>query len=159
MLRLEHLSCGYGALRAVEDLSFEVAAGALAGAARSQRRRQDLDDHGHHGPHHHQQRQNPVRGQRHHSHEPAVKRAPLGIALVPEGRRLFADLTVEENLTVGGYSRARRATPANRERVYDLFPRLRDRSEAGGRFDVGRRAADAGDRPGAHGRTEAAAHR
>ncbi len=34
---------------------------------------------------------------------PAVQRVELGIALVPEGRRLFSDLSVEDNLTVGGY--------------------------------------------------------
>jgi branched-chain amino acid transport system ATP-binding protein len=59
--------------------------------------------------------------------EPAVKRAGRGIALVPEGRRLFAELTVEENLTVGGYSLRSASDYVNRERVYALFPRLSDR--------------------------------
>ncbi|MGN6460560.1 MAG: ABC transporter ATP-binding protein, partial [Pseudolabrys sp.] len=54
-------------------------------------------------------------------------RVDLGIALVPEGRRLFTDLTVEENLTVGGYHLPSRNDAANRARVYDLFPRLSDR--------------------------------
>ncbi|MGI9335404.1 MAG: ABC transporter ATP-binding protein [Gammaproteobacteria bacterium] len=54
--------------------------------------------------------------------EPARRRVGRGIALVPEGRRLFADLTVNENLTVGGHHLARVALEANRERVLTLFP-------------------------------------
>jgi branched-chain amino acid transport system ATP-binding protein len=49
----------------------------------------------------------------------------LGVALVPEGRRLFASLTVEENLMIGGYRR--KAGPWSLDRVYSLFPILRDR--------------------------------
>lgn len=49
----------------------------------------------------------------------------LGIAMVPEGRRLFPSLTVEENLLVGGH--ADRSGVWTLEGVYGLFPRLRDR--------------------------------
>ncbi len=49
----------------------------------------------------------------------------LGIAMVPEGRRLFPSLTVEENLKVGAF--ARRSGPWNEERVYELFPVLGER--------------------------------
>jgi branched-chain amino acid transport system ATP-binding protein len=48
----------------------------------------------------------------------------LGIAMVPEGRRLFSSLSVEENLLLGTHSE--RAGPWNLERVYELFPRLHD---------------------------------
>jgi branched-chain amino acid transport system ATP-binding protein len=48
----------------------------------------------------------------------------LGIAMVPEGRRLFPSLSVEENLLLGGHSE--RAGPWNLKRVYELFPRLRE---------------------------------
>jgi branched-chain amino acid transport system ATP-binding protein len=48
----------------------------------------------------------------------------LGIAMVPEGRRLFPSLTVEENLLLGGHSK--RAGAWNLKRIYDLFPRLYD---------------------------------
>jgi branched-chain amino acid transport system ATP-binding protein len=54
---------------------------------------------------------------------PAHRRVPLGIALVPEGRRIFPSLTVEENLLVG--ARARRKGPWSLTRVYELFPLLR----------------------------------
>ncbi len=51
-----------------------------------------------------------------------------GLALVPEGRRLFGSMTVEENLTLGAFAaRARSALRANLERVYTLFPILRNR--------------------------------
>src|SRR5712671_7743261 len=48
-----------------------------------------------------------------------------GIALVPEGRRLFPSLSVEENLRMGAY--VRRAGPWRLESVYRLFPRLEER--------------------------------
>ena len=48
-----------------------------------------------------------------------------GIALVPEGRRLFPSLTVEENLIIGGQSR--RPGPWSLERIYELFPVLAER--------------------------------
>jgi branched-chain amino acid transport system ATP-binding protein len=51
-----------------------------------------------------------------------------GLALVPEGRRLFGSMTVEENLTLGAFAaHARSAQHANLERVYALFPALRER--------------------------------
>jgi branched-chain amino acid transport system ATP-binding protein len=51
-----------------------------------------------------------------------------GIALVPEGRRLFTRMTVEENLDMGSYrGGARRARQTSRERVYALFPILAER--------------------------------
>ena len=46
---------------------------------------------------------------------------------MPEGRRLFSDLTVAENLTVGGYSRSRADETRNAARVFTLFPRLGER--------------------------------
>ncbi len=51
-----------------------------------------------------------------------------GLALVPEGRRLFGGMTVEENLELGAFAApARRERRANLERVYALFPVLRER--------------------------------
>jgi branched-chain amino acid transport system ATP-binding protein len=51
---------------------------------------------------------------------PAHARVALGITLVPEGRRLFPSLTVEENLTLGAFRR--REGPWSLERVYELLP-------------------------------------
>jgi branched-chain amino acid transport system ATP-binding protein len=56
---------------------------------------------------------------------PAFAVVKRGIALVPEGRRLFPSLTVEENLLIGGQSR--RPGPWTLDRVYDLFPVLAER--------------------------------
>jgi branched-chain amino acid transport system ATP-binding protein len=60
---------------------------------------------------------------------PAAEIVRLGIALVPEGRRLFPSLTVEENLLIGGYSR-KSAGVWTLDRVYSLFPILKERRAA-----------------------------
>ena len=53
----------------------------------------------------------------------------MGIALVPEGRRLFPDLSVEENLKIGAYHKSKQRYSTNLEKVFELFPRLKDRIE------------------------------
>jgi branched-chain amino acid transport system ATP-binding protein len=66
---------------------------------------------------------------------PAEQRAVLGVALVPEGRRIFSTLSIEENLLIGatslkrrlGVSAARRRATATLDRVYALFPVLGER--------------------------------
>jgi branched-chain amino acid transport system ATP-binding protein len=50
-----------------------------------------------------------------------------GVAIVPEGRRLLPDLTVEDNLRVASYSLSREAAQAGRDRVLELFPQLGQR--------------------------------
>jgi branched-chain amino acid transport system ATP-binding protein len=60
---------------------------------------------------------------------PASARAQLGIALVPEGRELWPQLTVRENLELGAYGRsARRSAARNLARAFELFPRLAERT-------------------------------
>ncbi|WP_238885255.1 ABC transporter ATP-binding protein [Clostridium sp. YIM B02551] len=57
------------------------------------------------------------------------KMVEKGIALVPEGRKVFTDLTVLENLKIGAYSRKdRKEISEDIENVYSLFPRLKERS-------------------------------
>jgi branched-chain amino acid transport system ATP-binding protein len=66
--------------------------------------------------------------------EPAQRIVEHGVALVPEGRRLFARMTVRENLELGAFTRrAQTARHAQLDRVYKLFPRLfeRERQLAG----------------------------
>lgn len=58
---------------------------------------------------------------------PSYKRVPLGIALTPEGRRIFPSLTVEENLLVGAHTK--RKGPWNLEAVYTAFPLVSDRRD------------------------------
>jgi branched-chain amino acid transport system ATP-binding protein len=61
-------------------------------------------------------------------HKPAHVIARMGMAHVPEGRRVFAQSTVEENLLLGGYTRAdRRSLQPSIDEVYDRFPVLKER--------------------------------
>lgn len=62
-----------------------------------------------------------------------------GVTMVPEGRRIFAPLSVKENLLLGAYARTDRSrVPAALERVYGLFPRLRERqAQTGGTLSGG----------------------
>lgn len=61
---------------------------------------------------------------------PAQKVVKLGISMVPEGRRVFPDLTVYENLLLGAFTRTDKAAVArDLEAVYRLFPRLEERRE------------------------------
>lgn len=55
-------------------------------------------------------------------------KANRGLVLVPEGRQLFPDMSVEENLEMGAYAkRARKRKKENVEHVYEMFPRLKER--------------------------------
>ena len=59
---------------------------------------------------------------------PAHAKAARGLVLVPEGRQLFTDMTVEENLEMGAFTRRGRARYAQSlDQVYTLFPRLKER--------------------------------
>lgn len=60
---------------------------------------------------------------------PAHAKAELGLVLVPEGRQLFTDMTVAENLEMGASPmRARARLRQNLDRVYEMFPRLKERA-------------------------------
>lgn len=62
------------------------------------------------------------------THAPPHEVVEAGLALVPEGRGIFGDLTVRENLRLGAFARrARGAEDANLRRVLELFPRLAER--------------------------------
>jgi len=72
---------------------------------------------------------------------PTFRIAAHGVGYVPEGRRIFANLSVEENLKVP----LERGGPWTIERIYKLFPRLAERKQNRGR-QLRRRAGDAVDR-------------
>ena len=61
------------------------------------------------------------------SHTPPQDIVQLGISQSPEGRRVFQRMTVEENLDMGAYLRRDNDVQADRDRVFDLFPRLEER--------------------------------
>jgi len=126
MLAIEHLKCGYGVVRAVHDTSFVIPAGsvvALLGPNGAGKTSTIMAIMGHVDIH----AGRILFDNKDITHRRAVERVDLGIALVPEGRQLFSDLTVEENLTIGGYARPWAEDAAKRERVFSYFPRLHDR--------------------------------
>jgi branched-chain amino acid transport system ATP-binding protein len=125
VLRIEHLSVNYARIRAVRDVSLRVSAGeivgllgpngagktstlaAVSGARRPAAGRVLLDGED-------------VTG------APAERMVRRGVTLVPEGRRIFATLTVAENLTIGATTRRDQASIAGDvERELDRFPVLR----------------------------------
>ena len=126
MLQIRNLQCGYEDIVAVHDLSFEAAAGevfALIGANGAGKTTTIMALAGHVVP---MRGSILVEGQDI-SSEKAQGRLSHGIALVPEGRRVFPDLSVENNLTVGGHTVGREALRSNRENAYQIFPRLAER--------------------------------
>ncbi|MBQ6206269.1 MAG: ABC transporter ATP-binding protein [Oscillospiraceae bacterium] len=61
-----------------------------------------------------------------------------GLALVPEGRRIFLQMTVEENLEMGAFTQPPTGVSADLEKVYELFPRLKERrKQIGGTLSGG----------------------
>jgi branched-chain amino acid transport system ATP-binding protein len=127
MLQLESLSAGYGSFQALFDVSLEVRAGESvavigpngAGKTTLLRAISKLID---------------ARGGamsmegRRYNEMPAHEVISLGIAQVPEGRRLFPRLTVEDNLRMGAFLPTARGEFARRlEMVYALFPRMKER--------------------------------
>ena len=61
-----------------------------------------------------------------------------GLVMVPEGRRIFLGLTVQENLEMGAYTRPKSELKGSLEEVYDLFPRLKERrNQIGGTLSGG----------------------
>ncbi len=58
---------------------------------------------------------------------PCHKIVSKGLALVPEGRRVFLQMTVQENLEMGAYTQSSKAIDQDLEHVYELFPRLKER--------------------------------
>jgi branched-chain amino acid transport system ATP-binding protein len=69
---------------------------------------------------------------------PAYEIVTLGLSQAPEGRKIFPRMTVKENLEMGAFARPRQDLKADFDRVYDLFPALREReSQPGGTLSGG----------------------
>ena len=127
MLEVRDLRVGYGPIEVLKGASFAVPAGAIValigsngagktttlnticGLVRPRAGEIVFDGRGIHGL-------------------PPEQVVRLGIAQVPEGRKVFRNLTVAECLLMGGFCRDdRRAVAADIDRMYELFPRLRER--------------------------------
>ena len=61
------------------------------------------------------------------NHVPSHKVVSKGLALVPEGRRIFLQMSVQENLDMGAFSRKGGNIDADMERIFEQFPRLKER--------------------------------
>ena len=129
MLQVNQVSTGYGEIQIVWDVSFEINEGEIValvganGAGKSSLIKTiagilpcwsgDITFEGHKV-----------------GNLPVPKVITLGIALVPEGRRLFPYMTVLENLEMGAYTESSKQKMAdNLAWVYDLFPRLKERAK------------------------------
>ena len=126
MLHLERLSCGYGPMQAVSGLDLEVAERgitALLGANGAGKSSTIMCIAGHVTVH---QGRVIYKG-KDITHLSPMQRVRNGIAIVPEGRRLFPSLTVRENLIVGGYRCPKDHTGSGMDRVLNMFPRLSER--------------------------------
>ncbi len=138
MLKIENLHVSYGGIRALRGISMEVPEGKIVtliganGAGKSTTLRTisglvkaDSGSITYDGQE--------LLGQ------PIYKILEKGIAMVPEGRRVFTNLTVLENLKIGAYLRNDKAQiEKDLDWVYDLFPRLKERSwQAGGTLSGG----------------------
>lgn len=126
MLHVENINVYYGAIHAVKDISFHVDEGEVVtliganGAGKSTTLRAIAG------------LVKPASGRIHLQAEDITALSPdrivsKGITLVPEGRRVFPDLTVLENLKIGAYLR-KDSLEDDLAWVYDLFPRLKERS-------------------------------
>ncbi len=126
MLKVDNINVYYGAIHAIKDVSFEVSEGEIvtligangagkstilktvSGLLRSKGGAIEFEGGSisHLAPH---------------------KVVEHGLAHVPEGRRVFTRMTVEENLEMGAYTRPNSAVDPGLERVYEQFPRLKER--------------------------------
>ena len=126
MLKVENLNVYYGSINAIKGISFEVNQGEIVtmiganGAGKSTT-------------------MNTVAGllkprsgsivfeDKDITHMPASKVVSLGLALCPEGRRVFQQMSVRKNLEMGGYTRQASEIAPALEQVFELFPRLKER--------------------------------
>lgn len=126
MLKVEHINVYYGAIHAIKDISFEVNEGEIvtligANGAGKSTTLQTVSGllHSHTGSIRFMDKS--LAG------IPPHKVVSLGLAHVPEGRRVFLQMTVEENLEMGAFTRPNSEIVPGLEDVYQRFPRLKER--------------------------------
>ena len=128
ILKVDNINVYYGAIHAIKGISFEVNEGEVVtliganGAGKSttlqtvsgllRSRTGSIEFNGENI-----------------SHVPAHKLVYKGLAQVPEGRRIFLQMSVEENLEMGAFTQKNAGIDADLESVYEQFPRLRERKK------------------------------
>ena len=128
ILKVDNINVYYGAIHAIKGISFEVNEGEIVtliganGAGKSttlqtvsgllRSRTGSIEFNGENI-----------------SHVPAHKLVYKGLAQVPEGRRIFLQMSVEENLEMGAFTQKSAGIEADIESVYEQFPRLRERKK------------------------------
>ena len=128
ILRAENLNVYYGAIHAVKDISFEVNEGEIvtligANGAGKTTTLQTVS-----GLLRSKTGSIQFLGENI-SRIPAHKLVDRGMAQVPEGRRIFLQMTVKENLEMGAFTENPSKIPSHLERVYEQFPRLKERAK------------------------------
>ena len=128
ILKVDNINVYYGAIHAIKGISFEVNEGEIVtliganGAGKSttlqtvsgllRSRTGSIEFNGENI-----------------SHVPSHKLVYKGLAQVPEGRRIFLQMSVEENLEMGAFTQKNAGIDADLESVYEQFPRLRERKK------------------------------
>ena len=126
ILKVEDINVYYGAIHAIKDISFEVNEGEVvtligANGAGKSTTLQTVS-----GLLHSRTGSVEFCGENI-SHLPSYKIVEKGLAQVPEGRRIFLQMTVQENLEMGAYTQSLSGIDADLEAVFKRFPRLEER--------------------------------
>ena len=126
ILKVEGINVYYGAIHAIKDISFEVNRGEIvtligANGAGKTTTLQTISGLL-------RSRTGSITFQGHNiSNVRADKLVAQGLAQVPEGRRVFLQMSVQENLEMGAYTQSPAGVPKDLEMVFELFPRLKER--------------------------------
>ncbi len=126
ILKVDDINVYYGSIHAIKGISFEVNEGEIvtligANGAGKSTTLNTISGLLHSKTGHIEFMGDPL------NHVPSHKVVSKGLALVPEGRRIFLQMSVQENLDMGAFSRRGGNIDADMERVFEQFPRLKER--------------------------------
>ena len=126
ILKVDDINVYYGSIHAIKGISFEVNEGEIvtligANGAGKSTTLNTISGLLHSKTGHIEFMGEPL------NHVPSHKIVAKGLALVPEGRRVFLQMTVQENLEMGAFTQKNAGIAQDLEMVYDLFPRLKER--------------------------------